>query len=136
MRFLDLLANRRGKVYDETLREIETLGRLCVSARAYTVLDSTAVRDNEFIAKLTAVRDVLVFLTSGEKYAQLTRYVRRSALSNLHVARAELEEFLKGNPITADKDQLDDLLYWISDLANISRHVLLGDKTFGQYFAT
>lgn len=136
MGLLDFLTrNRRGRTYETTLRDAAKLSRLCVSARAYTVPESTMVRNDEFVIKLTAIRDVLMYLTTGEEYAQLKRYVRHGVLSNLRFARTEIEEALKGDPITANKDDLDDLVDWIGGLADITRHVLIGDRTYVRHFA-
>lgn len=136
VRFLDFLTgNRRGKTYEATLRHAEKLSELCVSARTYTVPESTAVRDNEFVIKLTAVRDVLVLLTTGGEYAQLKRYMRHGTVSNVRFARIELDKALEEDPLTADKDDLDDLLDWVGGLADITRHVLLGDRTYIRHFA-
>lgn len=129
-----MISRRDRKTRDSVLYDAKTISRFCAETRErYTKSESTEPRDRIFEDELVAIRDNLALLVIGDERQLLNNSLHSSVVSSLLAAHDELKALLEADPINADIDEVDALLFTIWHQAVIIRGVLLNDNEYTEY---
>jgi hypothetical protein len=134
MGFFDLFTAHRQRAYDIAIQDTAQLVRICTAMRAaYTKPESTQKRDVVFVTNLESIQAIMKRLQRGGRQQLLRKRVRASVLSEFRDASAELAGLRKEGPVQADQEDVDAILFTISSLAGIIRHVLIEAPGYEQF---